>query len=420
MATVILIELDHALLLAGFLAIIAAIAVFLLRGMEQNRPQAMPLFALALLVGAGALSIDALGSAIAIEATPLRFGHAAGNLLHASALIISVEAALRLFCQRSRLGLMVGAIAAATLIILAAAILDNNGHGHAIASELITLVVMLAGAWWLLSTPQSASPHYKRLTTLVAAAYATASVAEIYLITGGYWLTGAAAVQVTPSIALMLVSKLLLPAAFTAIVLLEINNQNVLALRRRVDTDSLTHLTSRGSLNERGESLIERTRLKGKLVAVLMLDIDHFKRVNDTHGHKVGDHVLEHCAQVMRQSLRPEAVIARYGGEEFCAIVPINNEQDSWIVAERLRQAVQSQPYRQPRQRGANGKNAPEPLMLPITISIGGTIARQGEQLDQLLAMADQELYKSKRAGRNRVTLATHKRSADAEELFVV
>ncbi len=225
----------------------------------------------------------------------------------------------------------------------------------------------------------------------------------------------------------MLMAKLALPVAFTAVVLLEINMQNVMALRHRVDTDALTHLTSRGSLNEHGESLIERTRLSGKLVAVLMLDIDHFKRVNDDYGHDVGDRVLEHCAQVLRKSLRPEAVIARYGGEEFCAIVPINNEQDSWIVAERLRQAVQSQPYRHRERSGpdrdnhaAAGSNAPIAFTLPMTISVGGTIARQGEQLDQLLAAADQELYKAKRAGRNRVSLANSRQSSNAEELFVV
>ncbi|MGH1359154.1 MAG: diguanylate cyclase [Burkholderiaceae bacterium] len=430
MATVILIELEHVYLLASFLALITATGVFLLREMEKTSPLAMPLYVLGLLLGAGALAIATVGNQPTAESagfSGFSMASATGILLHTIAMIICVEVALRLFCAESRLRLVLIAIATATVLVFGTALIsDSSGH-PALVGELLTFAAVSAGTWWLLSSEQTRSPHYKRLATLIGAAYITASAAEIYLIAGGFWYNGATAVQITPSIALMLMAKLVLPVAFTAVLLLEINTQNVLALRHRVDTDALTHLTSRGSLNEHGESLIERTRLSGKLVAVLMLDIDHFKRVNDEHGHDVGDRVLEHCAKVLRKSLRPEAVIARYGGEEFCAIVPINNEQDSWIVAERLRQAVQSQPYRQRANDSSDGPNSPgmakpgaAPLTLPMTISVGGTIANQGEQLDELLAAADQELYKAKRAGRNRVSLASADQSADTEELFVV
>ncbi len=427
MATVILIELEHVYLLASFLSVITAVGVFMLRGMEQTSPLSMPLYVLALLLGAVALAISTVGNEPLEGASGSPLAGTIGILLHTIAMMICVEVALRLFCDESRIKLLLAAVGAATALVFLTALIADAISAPALIGELLTFVTVVAGTWWLLSAEQYRSPHYKRLATLIAAAYVAASATEIYLIAAGFWYNGATAVQITPPIAVMLMAKLALPVAFTAVVLLEINMQNVMALRHRVDTDALTHLTSRGSLNEHGESLIERTRLSGKLVAVLMLDIDHFKRVNDDYGHDVGDRVLEHCAQVLRKSLRPEAVIARYGGEEFCAIVPINNEQDSWIVAERLRQAVQSQPYRHRERSGpdrdnhaAAGSNAPIAFTLPMTISVGGTIARQGEQLDQLLAAADQELYKAKRAGRNRVSLANSRQSSNAEELFVV
>lgn len=427
MATVILIELEYVYLLAGFLALIAAVGVFMLRGMEQTSPLSVPLYIVALVVGAVALAISTVGNEPVEGSSGVPLAGTVGILLHTISMMICVEVALRLFCGESRLRLLLAATGAATVLVFLSALITDAISAPALIGELLTFVAVVAGTWWLLSAEQDRSPHFKRLATLIAAAYVAASATEIYLIAAGFWYNGATAVQITPSIAVMLMAKLALPVAFTAVVLLEINMQNVLALRHRVETDALTHLTSRGSLNEHGESLIQRTRLSGKLVAVLMLDIDHFKRVNDEYGHDVGDRVLEHCARVLRKSLRPEAVIARYGGEEFCAIVPINNEQDSWIVAERLRQAVQSQPYRHRAETGTDrndravtGDNSPIAFTLPMTISVGGTIARQGEQLDQLLAAADQELYKAKRAGRNRVSLASSRQSADAEALFVV
>jgi len=373
-----------------------------------------------LLLGASALLVTAFGSAETLIGERVAWAHEAATILATAAMIVAIEVALRLFANRSEFKLMLLTIGALTLLILLVSLVGGSPAAQTVAGELITLIALVTGGWWLsTSEGTSLTPHFKRLTGMIIFAYALASLAGIVLVLGGQWINSATAVQLTPAIALMLMAKMVLPAAFTALLMLEINAQNVLTLRRRVDTDALTNLTSRGSLNERGESLIERTRLNGQLVAVLMLDIDYFKKVNDEHGHEVGDRVLEHCASVLRHNLRPEAVIARYGGEEFCAIVPINNEQDSWVVAERLRQAVQSQPFRQQRVEASSGDTRFKPLTLPITISVGGTIAKQGEQLDELLAAADQELYKAKRAGRNRVSLSSHT-DAGAPDLFVV
>lgn len=420
MAQVILVKVQYAYLLIAFVALITAVGVFLLRSLEQKAPRVMPLFVVALTLGACALLVTAFGSAETLEGGRVPRAHEAAAIIGTAAMIVAIEVALRLFANRSEIKLMLLAVGAVTVLVLLVSLVGGSVATQTVASELVTLVALLAGGWWLTTSEStSLTPHFKRLTSMIVFAYALASLAGIILVLNGHWLNSATAVKITPAIALMLMAKMVLPAAFTALLMLEINAQNVLTLRRRVDTDALTNLTSRGSLNERGESLIQRTRLTGQLVAVLMLDIDYFKKVNDQHGHEIGDHVLEHCASVLRQNLRPEAVIARYGGEEFCAIVPINNEQDSWVVAERLRQAIQSQPFRQKRVVAASGDTRLRPLTLPITISVGGTIAKQGEQLDELLAAADQELYKAKRAGRNRVSLSSHS-DAGTPDLLVV
>ena len=420
MAQVILVQVEYAYLLIAFVALITALGVFLLRSLEQKAPRVMPLFVVSLVLGASALLLTAYDSAATLDGERIIWAHGAAIIVSTAALIIAIEVALRLFANRSELKLMLLTIGAAVLLVLLVSLMGGSAAAQTIAGDVVTLVGFLVGGWWLTTSDYaSLTPHFKRLVSMLLFTFALASLAGIILVIGGHWVNSATAVEITPAIALMLMAKMVLPAAFTALLMLEINAQNVMTLQQRVDTDSLTNLTSRGSLSERGESLIQRTRLNGQLVAVLMLDIDYFKKVNDEHGHEIGDHVLEHCASVLRQNLRPEAVIARYGGEEFCAIVPINNEQDSWVVAERLRQAVQSQPYRQQKVVTAAGDTRLKPLTLPITISVGGTIAKQGEQLDELLAAADQELYKAKRAGRNRVSLSSHT-DAGAPDLFVV
>jgi diguanylate cyclase (GGDEF)-like protein len=126
-------------------------------------------------------------------------------------------------------------------------------------------------------------------------------------------------------------------------------------------------------------------------LALLMVDIDNFKNINDQHGHGIGDLVLRHVANVLRQSLRPDSLIVRYGGDEFCALVPVPGEAAAFVVAERLRSTMEASPYRLDNQR------------IPVTLSIGVTVHRHGKTLRQLLDEADRRAYRAKAGGRNRV-----------------
>jgi diguanylate cyclase (GGDEF)-like protein len=128
-------------------------------------------------------------------------------------------------------------------------------------------------------------------------------------------------------------------------------------------------------------------------LALVMLDIDHFKKINETHGHLAGDAVLKDLCRRIRPRVRREDLFARYGGEEFACVLPDTNRVGAIAFAEKIRQLVEREPVRH------------EDLSLPITVSIGVTTTERAEQLEaiHLIRRADEKLYEAKRAGRNRV-----------------
>src|SRR6185436_11318492 len=128
-------------------------------------------------------------------------------------------------------------------------------------------------------------------------------------------------------------------------------------------------------------------------LCVLMLDIDHFKAVNDRHGHAAGDDVLKLISATFAWGLRDADVCGRIGGEEFAVVLPETGLAQAMQTAERLRLTVAK--------TAVPTDHAPEPLR--VTVSVGVAALSDGESLDELLARADQSLYQAKRAGRNRV-----------------
>ncbi|MBI2423158.1 MAG: sensor domain-containing diguanylate cyclase [Candidatus Hydrogenedentes bacterium] len=129
------------------------------------------------------------------------------------------------------------------------------------------------------------------------------------------------------------------------------------------------------------------------IFGILFADVDHFKVVNDTHGHKVGDEVLRMVAHALRSCLRAFDFVGRWGGEEFIIILPNITDDILHSVAERCRQMVEASIYQ------SEGK------VIQVTVSIGGAIASPNFSLDECLALADSLMYRSKTEGRNRVTI---------------
>lgn len=154
-------------------------------------------------------------------------------------------------------------------------------------------------------------------------------------------------------------------------------------------TDQLTGLRNRRYVRRHLDSL-----LRTEAAAVLILDIDKFKAINDTYGHNVGDAALREVAERLREQLRAVDVVARYGGEEFLAVLVGAQAQAAMLVAERLREAVAIRPVQS------------EGHVVPITISIGVAVGEPGMPADRLIGAADSALYRAKRDGRNRAYLA--------------
>ncbi|MFO1372346.1 MAG: diguanylate cyclase [Candidatus Competibacteraceae bacterium] len=165
------------------------------------------------------------------------------------------------------------------------------------------------------------------------------------------------------------------------------------ALQQLAMLDSLTDLFNRRHFFALAEREFERSQRYGRLLSLLMLDIDHFKKINDVHGHLVGDKVLQAVATTMRDSLRQVDMVCRYGGEEFMMLLPEASLETAMIVAQRLCTILASQAI-------ATDKGS---LSVTVSIGVAALAAHEKLTLDMLLDRADQALYAAKHAGRNQV-----------------
>jgi diguanylate cyclase (GGDEF)-like protein len=174
-------------------------------------------------------------------------------------------------------------------------------------------------------------------------------------------------------------------------------------LRRLSLTDALTGLANRRELEKRLAEELSRAQREGSPLSCLYLDADYFKRINDSHGHDIGDLVLQHIAALMLQVLRRGDVIARYGGEEFVVLLPGVGAPRAMETAERLRRTVESSPVQ------IDGR---PPVSLTISIGVAclselpASRASLEEAGTRLIADADRALYAAKEQGRNRVVRA--------------
>lgn len=168
--------------------------------------------------------------------------------------------------------------------------------------------------------------------------------------------------------------------------------ENLAIASHKASTDALTGQLNRHALNRILGDLVIKGERRRTDFAVLMLDVDFFKAINDNHGHDVGDKALQHVAQCIGSQLRDGDFCARFGGEEFVVLLPATNDIEARHVAERIRQAVESSPLTNPQHT--------------ITLSIGLAAYRQGMTAEMLLKAADSAVYTAKRNGRNQVEVS--------------
>jgi diguanylate cyclase (GGDEF)-like protein len=157
--------------------------------------------------------------------------------------------------------------------------------------------------------------------------------------------------------------------------------------------DGLTELPNRRGLDDTFSRQLTRSLREQHPVSLLMVDVDHFKKLNDTHGHLIGDDVLKRLARILRRQLRPHDLVARYGGEEFAVMLPNADSDAAIMIAERLRTAI------------GNPETELASRHLPAaTVSIGVAATRSSISLSELMSQADAALYRAKQSGRNWVS----------------
>jgi diguanylate cyclase (GGDEF)-like protein len=166
-------------------------------------------------------------------------------------------------------------------------------------------------------------------------------------------------------------------------------------------TDELTKLPNRRALAQRFLQEMQRARRHQKAISFLMIDLDHFKQVNDTYGHLNGDAVLAELASILRSGLRESDVCARYGGEEFGLILTETTESGARTLAERIRTKVAAATF---------------PGGLKLTISVGVAATDEPALFTSLMEKADQALYAAKQGGRNQVRIADMKASTKQQQ----
>jgi diguanylate cyclase len=169
--------------------------------------------------------------------------------------------------------------------------------------------------------------------------------------------------------------------------------ENLAAMRLEATTDPLTGLGNRKIFDQRLRELVAASAAEGQPLSVIMADIDHFKKVNDTHGHQVGDLILRRVAETLVECVKGRDHTARYGGEEFVVLLPGTPVQGAYVVAEEIRKTIMSKKVT----RKSTGE-----VLGQITLSLGIAQLRKAETGNEMVSRADAALYVAKNGGRNR------------------
>lgn len=262
--------------------------------------------------------------------------------------------------------------------VLIRAYLQNFGFG----------LVFLCTAWWLRDLRRG--PGIDRFLFWLVLLFGLHFFPRTMLSLGLRASDPVAAFQTAPFWYVLQLSLSLFGVVFGLTLLAATGFDLMTRLRQEGSTDPLTGLPNRRGFEEAG-----RPRLAvGRVGAVILLDLDEFKRINDGFGHAAGDAVLEGVADLLRDSLRPREVAARLGGEEFVVLLEERSLRDAQARAEQLRRAIEAARF------------APLPPSRAVTASLGVARAAADEALWDLVARADGALYEAKRGGRNRTCVA--------------
>lgn len=256
-----------------------------------------------------------------------------------------------------------------------------------IITEVVNIPLSLASAYTLLKSDHRAFRMGAYVTAMPLIAYAFVSLAR--MISAGISL-GAIAPGGSATIAYTVLVIFILSFLWTAGFILMISQRLQTHLTELAMNDMLTRVRNRRAMHELLDYELRRAERRVKDFSVILLDVDHFKRINDTYGHDTGDEVLKWLASNLQLSARIEDTVSRWGGEEFLILLPATALNEAVEVAERIRSHIESTPF------------SFRDVTFHITFSAGVSCSKEHPNVDELCKIADQTLYIAKRT-RNRV-----------------
>jgi diguanylate cyclase (GGDEF)-like protein len=369
---------------AMFLAF-ASLAVYILRG-NESRLGSLSVTAMGLFCSSIALFFFGLGGQVGFHELSV-FGW---PLMAAAATLIA-HGLRSTLGVRDNVGLLLGFFGTASLSLL---LLHSNNRELAFNAILFLCLVGWFEAVVSQDTSAQAAKKIKQTGIAVIAVFL------IWLLLDSLYLlnsldTLVPIVQDAPvRFRAKAINRIDAAIAFSACALMvvwSVQIQHRQEVMRRIQLDPLTGLASREYLLDYSEKWLKDHPIG---LALMVVDIDHFRAINEQHGHAVGDSVLKHVGKRLKQSVRKDTLIARYGGEEFGLIVPVTNKEEATKVAERLRFEIEQSPF-------FIGLEA-----IQLTVSIGLTLYDHNVSLSKALVNADARLHDAKQTGRNRVVAA--------------
>ena len=284
--------------------------------------------------------------------------------------------------------LVVGVMCAQTIWFV---LIDFNSNARAIANSMVLALISAVCARMLLVPASQPLRTASWLTGATFAALALTHLARVLVIAFSPEHDYALYAQMPVNRVSFLVSSISQLCLGFGFVLM-LNYRLADELQHLAAHDALTGAFNRRSLSDEAERLLARCTRTGDVLTVMMIDVDHFKSINDRFGHAAGDEVLRRLAAIVQEAVRTGDYFARYGGEEFCVLLPNTSEEQSGVLAERLRRSYSEMALR-------FGEN-----LFQSTISVGvADSCHAGTSLSGLFAAADEALYRAKQQGRNRV-----------------
>lgn len=306
-------------------------------------------------------------------------------------------------------GAMARANIASVLVYALTALLTQQGRAR-LALQIMAIEILLHGSVATALIGWTSGFHYYLILVIPVAIVSTlfrprikamvaVSVGLYYMLLDLQFRQAVPAIEVAPHMLAMLhyfnQAATLLILGMLATVYYRLVHSAEDSLRELACTDPLTQLRNRRFAMEVAQHEAAVFQRGGRPLAVVIGDVDHFKRINDLHGHAVGDTALRAIARVLREGVREVDHVARWGGEEFLLLLPATEEDEALQVCERLRQGVHA----------LQAQNLAGEA-LSVSITLGVALLQRDESIEQALVRADRAMYEGKQAGRNRVVLA--------------